>query len=153
MYGTHSIHGSSAPSVSNNLLSSLYAEVCGMGRISIYTNKASLNNIIITCYWHLTSDIPDLYLWDLWHNTLSCSPLIYDICATVLNHLTCLFSSFHTVSLFCYCEGSSDYINSAYGDLRYMVYIWGFPCLDYSLDVSISWIQSLGLYNGCGQCI
>ena len=83
-----------APSVSNNLLSGLYAEVCGMRRILMYTNQTSLNNIIITCYWHLTSDMLDLYLWDLWHNTLSCSPLTYDIYATVLNHLTCLFLGF-----------------------------------------------------------
>ena len=38
-------------SVSNNLLSSLYAEVCGMGHIPTYTNQMSLNNIIITCSW------------------------------------------------------------------------------------------------------
>jgi len=30
------VHGS--PSVSNNLFSGLYAEVCGMGHISMYTN-------------------------------------------------------------------------------------------------------------------
>ena len=40
-----------------------------------------------------------------------------------------------------------DYINSVYGDVRYMVYIWGFPYLDYPLVVSISWIQNLSLYN------
>ena len=33
------------------------------------------------------------------------------------------------------------------GDMRYMVYKWGFPCLDYSLEVSISWIYLLSLYN------
>ena len=37
----------------------------------------------------LTSDILDLYLWDRWPNTLSCSPLTYDIYGIVLNYLTC----------------------------------------------------------------
>jgi len=32
-------------------------------------------------------------------------------------------------------------------DMRYMVYKWGFPYLDYSLEVSISWIYLLSLYN------
>jgi len=68
------VHRSS--SVFNNLLCVLYAEVCGIGRIPMYTNRTSLNNIIITCYWYLTSDILDLHLWDLWHNILSCSPLM-----------------------------------------------------------------------------
>ena len=54
---------------------------------------------------------------------LSCSPLVYDICATVLNHLTCLFSGFYIVFLFYYCEDNSGCINSAYGDMRYQVYI------------------------------
>ena len=49
--------------------------------------------------------------------------------------------------LFCYCEGNLGCINSAYGDVRYMVYIWGLPYLDYPLDVSISWIHNLSLYN------
>jgi len=41
----------------------------------------------------------------------------------------------------------SDYINSDYGDVMYMVYIWGFPCLDYSFDVLTSQIGNVGLYN------
>ena len=60
--------------------------------------------------------------------------------------LDCLFLSFHNVSLFCYCEGNSGYINSNY-DVRCRVYIWGFSYLDYSFDVLISWISNLGLYN------
>jgi len=110
-----------------------------MGHIPMYTIQMSLNNII-TCYWHLTSGILDLYLWDLWHNTLSCSPLTYDICATLLNHFTCLFMGFHIVSLFSYCESNSDYMNSDYCDVRCWVYIWGFSCLDYFFDVLISQI-------------
>jgi len=65
-----------------------------------------------------------LILVYLWHNTLPCSPLTYDIYATVLNHMTCLFSGFHTASLFCSCEGDLGCINSTYCDLRYMVYIY-----------------------------
>ena len=91
-----------SPSVSNNLISGLYAEVCEMGHIPMYTNQMSFNNIIITCYWHSTSDILDLSLWDLWHDTLSCSPLTYDIYATVLNYQTCLFSGFHTIFYACF---------------------------------------------------
>ena len=34
-----------------------------------------------------------------------------------------------------------------YGDVRYMVYIWGFSCWDYSFDALISWICNLSLYN------
>jgi len=64
-----------------------------------------------------------------------------------LNHLTCLFPGFHSVSLFCYYEGNPGYMNSGNGDIEHMVYIWGFSYLDYPLNVSISWIQSLSLYN------
>jgi len=42
---------------------------------------------------------------------------------------------------------NSGYMNSGYGDVWYTVYIWGFPCLDYSFDVLISRIGNLGLYN------
>ena len=31
--------------------------------------------------------------------------------------------------------------------MGYIVYIWGFSCLDYSSDVLIPWIQQLSLYN------
>jgi len=54
-----------SPSVFNNLLSGLYAEICGMGHIPTYTNQMSLNNLIITCSWYMTSATLDLY----------CSPL------------------------------------------------------------------------------
>jgi len=49
--------------------------------------------------------------------------------------------------LFFYSEGNSGYMNSDDGDMGYVVYKWGFSCLDSPLDVSISWIQSLSLYN------
>jgi len=89
-----------SPSVFNNLLSGLYAEVCGMGYIPTYTIQMSFNNIIITCSWYLTSYTLDLYLADLWYDTLSCSPLTHNTCATLL-----LIFEFHTVSLFCYYKG------------------------------------------------
>ena len=41
----------------------------------------------------------------------------------------------------------TDYINSDYSDVRYRVYIWGFPYLDYSFDVLISLIGNVSLYN------
>jgi len=38
-------------------------------------------------------------------------------------------------------------MNSGYSDVRYMVYIWGFPCLDYPFDVLTSQISNMGLYS------
>jgi len=35
------------------------------------------------------------------------SLLVYDICATMLNHLTCLFSGIHLLSYFYYYKGNS----------------------------------------------
>ena len=74
-------------------------------------------------YWkevaRITGDI-DCYYYII---KLSYSPLVYDTCATVLNHLTCLFLDFYNVFLFCYYEDNSSSINSVYGDMRYMVYI------------------------------
>ena len=80
-----------SPSIFNNLLSGLYAEVYGMGHIPMYTNQMSLNNIIITCSWYLTRYTLDLYLGDLWYNTLSCSRLTHNTCATLLNYLIAYF--------------------------------------------------------------
>ena len=84
----------------------------------------------------------------------TCDTVHYPVChlhmtsmLLCLNHLTCLFPGFHSVSLFCYYEGNPGYMNSGNGDIEHMVYIWGFSCLDYPLNVSISWIQSLSLYN------
>ena len=44
-------------------------------------------------------------------------------------------------------KANSGYINSDYSDERCRVYIWGFPCLDYSFDVQISQIGNVDLYN------
>ena len=44
---------------------------------------------------------------------------------------------------------NSGRINLVYDDMRYMVYGWGFPCLNYSFDVLISWSHKLGLYRWC----
>ena len=44
-------------------------------------------------------------------------------------------------------KAKSGYINSDYSDVMYRVYIWGFPCLDYSFDVLISLIGNVSLYN------
>ena len=42
---------------------------------------------------------------------------------------------------------NSGCIYSDYEDVRYMVYRWGFPCLDYSFDVLISWSYKRSLYR------
>ena len=34
-----------------------------------------------------------------------------------------------------------------FGGMRQKVYIWGFPCLDYSFDVLVSWDRDLSVYN------
>jgi len=112
------------PSVSKNLLFGLYAEVCGMGLILMYTNRTSLNNIIITCYCYLTSDILDLYLRDLWHNTLSCPSPTYDICATVLNPLTLLFLGFHFDSMIFICVTGHCLYLYAWTTLLNHVHVW-----------------------------
>jgi len=43
--------------------------------------------------------------------------------------------------------GNSGCMNSGNSDMGFMVYIWGFSYLDYPLNVSILWIQSLSLYS------
>jgi len=44
--------------------------------------------------------------------------------------------------------GNSGCMHSVDGDMRYNLYIWGFPYLDYFLDVLISWIFQLSSYTG-----
>ena len=51
----------------------------------------------------------------------------------------------HTLSLLLW--GHSSCTNSDDGDMGYVVYRWGFPCLNYPINVSISWIHNLSLYN------
>ena len=62
-----------------------------------------------------------------------------------------VFASCDTViipdKLILFSYDNSGCMNSDDGDMGYMVYRWGFPYLDYPLDVSISWIQSLSSYN------
>jgi len=147
MYGTHLSMVRQSLSFFNNLLSGLYAEVCGMGHIPMYINQMSFNNIIITCVWYLTNYTLDLYLGDLWYNTLSCSPLTHNTCATLLNYLIAYFWASILFHYSVIVKTNSGYINSDYSDVRYRVYIWGFPYLDYSFDVLISRIGNVGLYN------
>ena len=112
-----------------------------------YTNQMSLNNIIITCSWYLTSYTLDLHLGDLWYKILSCSPLTHYTCATLLNYLIAYFWVFILSHYSVIVKANSGYINSDYSDVRCRVYIWGFSCLDYSFDVLISRIGNVGLYN------
>jgi len=81
----------------------------------------------------ITSDTDDYYCII----KLSYPPLLYDFCVTV------------TIPdiLILLLWGNSSCMDSGYGDMRYMIYIWEFSCLNYPLDVSISWIQSLSSYN------
>jgi len=136
-----------SPSIFNNLLSALYAKVCVMRHIPMYTNQMSLNNIIIICSWYLISYTLDLYLGDLWYNTLSCSPLTHNTCATLLNYLLAYFRVSILFHYFVILKANSAYINSDYSDVRCRVYVWGFLYLDYFFNVLISWIGNVGLYN------
>jgi len=43
---------------------------------------------------------------------------------------------------------NSGCIYSDYDDIKYTVYRWGFPCLDYSFDVLISWSCNLDCTAG-----
>jgi len=43
--------------------------------------------------------------------------------------------------------GQPELYESDDGDIGYMVYRWVFPYLDYPLNVSISWIHNLSLYD------
>ena len=61
--------------------------------------------------------------------------------------LDCLFSDFHTVLLFCYCEGKFWLYKLRLNDVRCRVYIWEFSCLDYPFDVLILRIGNVILYN------
>ena len=54
---------------------------------------------------------------------LSGLPLLYDICVTVLSHLTSLFLGFQLLSYFCYYKDNLGCMNSAYGDMRFKVYL------------------------------
>ena len=55
---------------------------------------------------------------------LSRLPFVYDICATVLSQLTCLFLGFHTAFLFLLLyKDNSGCMNSAYGDMGFKVYL------------------------------
>ena len=73
--------------------------------------------------------------------------LIYTAHHLDMCYLVGLLDCFHTVSLLYYCKVKSDYINSDYSDVRYRVYIWGFPYLDYFFDVLISRIDNVSLDN------
>ena len=99
----------------------------------------SLNKLIITCSWYLTNYTLDLYLGDLWYNTLSFS--LY------LCYFVAYFQVFILFHYSIIVKANSGYINSDYSDVRCRVYIWGLPCLDYSIDILISRISNVGLYN------
>ena len=73
-------------------------------------------------------------------------------CTTVLNLLTCLllvlyrFFSYRIITTSCWfilfsCAiivDNSSFVYSVDGDMRYIVYRWGFSYMDYPLEVSIS---------------
>ena len=70
-----------------------------------------------------------------WSRKLSLYNWLYP--HSILSILWCFLSSWD----------NSGCRNLAYGDVSYMVYIWGFSYLDYFFDVLISRIANVGLYN------
>ena len=83
---------------------------------------------------------PDLltsgFIWLIW--------LSFIFIASYLSHdLGTRHTPWYLFMLLSYSAiwGNSGYMHSVDGDMRYMVYIWGFPYLDYSLYVLISWIH------------
>jgi len=74
---------------------------------------------------------------------LSSPLLVYDFCDAVI--IPDILILLHWGNSSCICSG--------YGDIGYVVYIWGFSCLDYSFDVLILWNRKLSLYRRfCRVC-
>ena len=94
---------------------------CTPGHIPRYMSQTSNNNSIglLSCpLWHL-------YRTPVMDSCYSCFVFLFDL------HMIC----------------NSDSIRL---DIRWherKVYRWGFPCLDYSFDVLVSWDRDLSVYN------
>ena len=120
----------------------------------------------LTCFPWPTHEIFFCSPWvssSLFHTLWSYSApfVIQYSCIIMPNLLTCLFMilygffSYRVITtswwfiLFSLAVivDSLDCAYSVNGDMRYMVYGWGFPYLDYPLEVSISWIRLLSPYN------
>jgi len=89
--------------------------------------------LIINNNLHLIYD--QLHSWPILPTTYTCAISLDYLIASILLHY------------YIVVKEKTDYINSDYSDVRYRVYIWGFPCLDYSFDVLISLIGNVSLYN------
>jgi len=91
----------------------------------------------------------------------------YYVCITVPNLLTFLYMVLYGFFNYCIITASwwfilfylaiivdsSSCVNSVDENMRYMVYRWGFPYLNYPLKISISWIYQLSPYNWfCRLC-
>ena len=102
----------------------------------IYIACLLLDIILVLLY--LISWLP------LWFYIDSCLLLI--ACLHVLStwHTSRYLFTLFLILLF---EGNSGCMYSGDGDMRYKLYLLGFPCSDYLLDVLISWICKLSSYN------
>jgi len=91
-----------------------------LGYIPRHLSRTSLNNNNNKYNNHTTDLTPVLIMIpQRWHDNATDIP--------TLSNTSCMYS--------------------VDGEVRYMVYRWGFPYLDYPLDVLISWIRRLSLYN------
>jgi len=84
---------------------------------------------------------------------LRCGYMCAGTVVHILRHLGRMSNNNKRCQLIIHCMFSnSGRIDLVYDDVRYVVYIWEFLCLDYSFDVLILWSRKLGLYR-CICCI
>ena len=78
----------------------------------------------LLCTWTVLALFASCLKWYLWYwiSWLAC-----------LNHVSMIIKYYYNY------PDNLGCINSGDSDMRYKVYIWGFSCLDYSLDVLVSW--------------
>ena len=154
MYEIHCKHNSfvSSSVFNNNLSILIYECICVgtlehipryMGRMSNNNNKMLINNssccftiwIIYTVKWgiryinksFLIWIIPSMYLS---HEAVNRACTIGFACIQYYQ----FYQFYRFYQFLCYflsLGDNSGYMNSGYSDVRYKVYIWGFPCLDY----------------------
>ena len=138
---------------------------CTPGHIPRYMSQTSNNNsigllscplwcllwLLIILLWHLyRTPVMILVMTPVMYSCYhSCHDPFYDSCFDICYGLL-LWTHVILVMYSCYdyrVIGNSDSIHL---DIRWheiKVYRWGFPCLDYSFDVLVSWDRDLSVYN------
>jgi len=89
----------------------------------------------------------NVYIWGFSYLDYSFDVLVSKSRKLSLYNLFCSHSILLILCCFLSLGDNSVCMNSGFGDMRYMIYIWDFFCLNYSFNVLILWIHNLGLYN------